>query len=131
MTHKGNLGCALCSTHSTCNVRLSHTTPQPRHIKPLPTDSLQKEIIHIVSDRGTGVLYQPERSTACLLSLATELIQRSSILQLIGEENISARCTRTSSCTSVPPSTNSVTEESYTYKCKFSAHISIYEVHTA
>lgn len=69
----------------------------------------------MVSHRGVGVLYQPERSAACLLSPAIEVIHGTIILQLIVQENIAACCTSSSS-TTTPPPPHSVTAESYLWK---------------
>lgn len=48
----------------------------------------RQEIIHMVSHRGVGVQCQPERSAACLLSPAIEVIHRTIIPQRIVQQKI-------------------------------------------
>lgn len=87
----------------------SQTESQPRH-PPAPTPPIQtadptrthaadspalrgesagrQEIIHMVSHRGVGVQCQPERSAACLLSPAIEVIHRTIIPRRIVQQKI-------------------------------------------
>lgn len=62
----------------------------------------RREIIHTVSQREVGVLCQPERFAACLLSPAIEVIHRAIMLQVIVQKNTAACCTSTSTSTSFP-----------------------------
>lgn len=97
----------MCSTRFTCEVNLSHLTHTTSHPSLAPSPHSQsagkQEIIHTASHTGPGVLYQPVRSAACLLSPAIEVIHRTIILQLIVQQNIAACCTSTSSTRTPPP----------------------------
>lgn len=106
VTHRSHLGCAMSSTHK---ARLSNETPHWNSPDPYPHMSAptsgrqsagRREIIHTVSQREAGVLCQPERFTACLLSPAIEVIHRTIMLQVIVQKNTAACCTGTSSPTS-------------------------------
>lgn len=86
-----NLANALCSDYSTSKVKLSDRSPpfNTHHGPPSPhSPASRQEIIHTASHTGVGVLYQPVRSTACLLSPAIEVIHETIILRLIVQENI-------------------------------------------
>lgn len=72
----------------------SSYTHSPHHpslaLSPHRQHAGKQEIIHTASHTGVGVLYQPVRSIACLLSPAIEVIHRTIILQLIVQGNIPA-----------------------------------------
>lgn len=116
-------GCNTSSTRPpTCEVKPSHSrgTPLPlppplpsrpqtplAHTPPTPPPSAEssgrQEIIHMVSHRGVGVQCQPERSAACLLSPAIEVIHRTIIPRRIVQQKIAKAAAPWSPPPPLPP----------------------------